>query len=241
MNAIAAAKDHGSPTRKVRPITEKPSFDAAALHHAADLLDSCRTGALKIGMLAVLRASAPDEESRAAFDEEFLRVRAAFIAAIDEKVERAPFLEDFGEIAAQRLQIHAFHDRLARMSSDKVELRLVEATELAAIARLEFLPAIDVVVAHVGTLGAEIEAQTHERTAEKAALVDGMLTEMSRVGRMIGLISINASVEAARAGGNSGRAFQVIAEEVRDLARQSSSLLDQTKARLSDDGHSRKR
>lgn len=91
------------------------------------------------------------------------------------------------------------------------------------------------ILAHLAKLEKD-EAETHlARMAEKAALVDGMLTEMGRIGRMISLISINASVEAARAGGESGRSFQVIAEEVRSLARQSSDVLDRMKNRISED------
>nr|WP_281494078.1 methyl-accepting chemotaxis protein [Jannaschia sp. S6380] len=78
-------------------------------------------------------------------------------------------------------------------------------------------------------------ARNLARVSERAALLDAMLTDMGRIGRMIGMISINASVEAARAGGPSGRAFRVIAEEVRDLARQSSDLLTRMRQRVNED------
>ena len=51
------------------------------------------------------------------------------------------------------------------------------------------------------------------------------------VGRTIHMIAINASIEAARAG-DSGRGFKVIAEEVKNLAGQTQSLLARVSAAM---------
>ncbi|MEM1301801.1 MAG: methyl-accepting chemotaxis protein, partial [Pseudomonadota bacterium] len=62
-----------------------------------------------------------------------------------------------------------------------------------------------------------------------------MFSEVEQIGRMIHLISLNASVEAARAGGESGRSFKVIADEIRNLAQQSAALIDTTRASVRGD------
>ena len=71
-------------------------------------------------------------------------------------------------------------------------------------------------------LEARAGAQEDAMKAVKAA--DG-------VGRTIHMIAINASIEAARAG-DSGRGFKVIAEEVKNLAGQTQSLLARVSAAM---------
>lgn len=205
-----------------------------ALEEAATLSASLRGTALNCGMLAVLWASAEAGE-RAAYADEFLTERQGFLAAIRRNRERCPFVADIAEVAADRERVHAFRIALEALPDDRVDFTLQDARALAHQARKDAVPAMSGMMAHLGSMANAAREDDSRAMSDKAALVDGMLAEMSRIGRTIGLIAINASVEAARAGGASGRTFQVIATEVRDLAQQSADLLEQTKIRLTED------
>ncbi|SFJ08785.1 methyl-accepting chemotaxis protein [Jannaschia pohangensis] len=199
------------------------------------LLGPCRSHALTIGILAVSCATAETEAERDALWKELHEFQKSYAAAIAEKIKVAPFLGSIDEIAVQRRVVTGFVDDLKALPSTPQELTRAKALDLCHHARTAVLPAIYFII-DVLTKYADEDANSRMmQMGEKAAMVDGMLTEMVRIGRMIGLISINASVEAARAGGESGRAFQVIAEEVRSLARQSSDVLDRMKRRMAED------
>ncbi|MEO0486268.1 MAG: methyl-accepting chemotaxis protein [Pseudomonadota bacterium] len=64
-----------------------------------------------------------------------------------------------------------------------------------------------------------------ERQSAHAELSSAMLAELSKLSRSIQFVAINASIEAARCGAQ-GRAFALIAEEIRQLARQSGSVIE---------------
>lgn len=101
---------------------------------------------------------------------------------------------------------------------------------LVHFVRLEGVPAI---MQLCGILGGKKKA--HDKAVQavmkdRIARLDKMFTEVEDIGRMIHLISLNASVEAARAGGESGRSFKVIADEIRGLAQQAAVLIDTTRS-----------
>ncbi|MGR3435828.1 MAG: methyl-accepting chemotaxis protein, partial [Shimia sp.] len=88
------------------------------------------------------------------------------------------------------------------------------------------------IIGLLAALGGERRARTRARKAEmreRVATLDAMFTEVERIGRTIHLISLNASVEAARAGGESGRSFKVIADEIRALAHRAAEVIDTTR------------
>jgi len=188
-----------------------------------------------MGILAISTATAESDEERDAHWKELLEFRKTYSAALAEKNRVAPFMTQIDEIAAQRKIVHGFEDMLAGLPATPQELTRDKAIEISDHARTAVIPAIYFIVDVVTRMSDEEASARMAHMGEKAAMVDGMLTEMVRIGRMIGLISINASVEAARAGGESGRAFQVIAEEVRSLARQSADVLDRMKRRMAED------
>jgi methyl-accepting chemotaxis protein len=55
-----------------------------------------------------------------------------------------------------------------------------------------------------------------------------MITDIERISEKVNIISLNASVEAAKAGQH-GLAFDVVAKEIRSLAQSSANSAAQTK------------
>ena len=97
--------------------------------------------------------------------------------------------------------------------------RMVEMTSVR-IARV-----LQVVISAL--IRGETDRQAHEREMidARAKVVNRMCDEMEEIGRTIHLISLNAAVEAARAGGESGRVFGTIAQEVRTLANRAAEVI----------------
>ncbi|PWJ21985.1 methyl-accepting chemotaxis protein [Jannaschia seohaensis] len=209
-------------------------IDLDVVGRVVELLTQCRMLSLTSALLAVQWASARGARERAAFASAFHADRRAYIDAISEKMRIAPFMARLPEIARPRAAVHGFLDTLQQLETDGTEMDHASAAKLAERARLHVHPALREIILYLE--GKIREGQERERAgvAARADLVDRTLHDMGRIGRMIGSISINASVEAARAGGESGRAFQVIAAEVRDLARQSATLLEEMKQRLAE-------
>ena len=96
-----------------------------------------------------------------------------------------------------------------------------EAPALGRLAREAVIPAAADFVATVRAVHAASNARTDHEDARRARRG---LHEVSRIGRQIHMISVNASIEAARAG-PAGRGFAVIGDEIRDLAAESAKVL----------------
>ncbi|WP_179378937.1 methyl-accepting chemotaxis protein [Jannaschia marina] len=223
------------PDAKARPGLPRPDVQSRLpIARISEAIGPCRWFALGAGMMAVIAATSEDEDEHAAAFAEFLDYRARYMEALADRAGIGQFLGGLPEIQGHRKTVHGFNKTLAAMSEDEIPSR-GDALELARSARHDVLPAFDAILDVLSGLQETQRQDDLRQMAEKAAMVDGILREMGRIGRMIGLISINASVEAARAGGDSGRSFQVIAEEVRNLARQSSELLERVKSRLAED------
>ncbi|MEO0677668.1 MAG: methyl-accepting chemotaxis protein, partial [Pseudomonadota bacterium] len=126
------------------------------------------------------------------------------------------------------LEVHARFKALDD-ERDFADISAAEAGRLVNFVRLKGVPSI---MELIGTLSSTKKA--HDTAVqgvmrERLVKLDKMFTEVEDIGRMIHLISLNASVEAARAGGESGRSFKVIADEIRGLAQQASVLIDTTR------------
>lgn len=86
------------------------------------------------------------------------------------------------------------------------------------------------VISEISSFVGSLPAQVREERSHMQSLLqqvfdlDTALEEVGRIGRQIHLLSINAAIEAARAG-KEGRSFSVIAAEVRRLSNQSDEVV----------------
>lgn len=208
-----------------------PNSDADAL---IALVGRARGFALNIGTLGVICATAETVEERTQAAAEFRTFEEMFRKVMFDALRNGQAVADMKVLRPERIVLQQFLDRIATMAERAMELGRPEAVEAAAIARKEVLPTIYSVIAHIQ---ARRDAALEERMAEmgaRGAMLDKVMTDMGRISRMIGIVSINASVEAARSGGSSGRTFQVIATEIRKLAAQSAELLADLRQQLAD-------
>lgn len=109
-----------------------------------------------------------------------------------------------------------------------------EIRALAELAGDALLPLLNAVVEAFELDLAEALREEATRTADIRAVMTGALDDIEQTGSKIRLIAFNALIEAARAG-ESGRAFSVIAEEIKNLGaqtRQESAKMQAAIARL---------
>ena len=202
-----------------------PSSDTAIGH-----VGRARGHALNVGIMALMTATAESESERAASSNELLRVRDLYVASVRE-ASRLGQATNADEIAAERAIIYRFAERIERLEPE-TRMDRATAAELARTSREEVVPAIYTIVSAFQQSEMEELQADIARLSEKASMVDRLVSEMERITRMIGLVAINASIEAARAGDASGRSFRVIAEEVRNQASQCTNLLEEMRANL---------
>jgi len=86
---------------------------------------------------------------------------------------------------------------------------------------------------------AQAAAERIQRLGDVSARAGGVVKAISAVARRTHLLALNAAIESARAG-EAGRAFQVVATEVRSLARQTAEAAESVTHTLEEvraDGH----
>jgi len=174
---------------------------------AGDLRDAAGEAlqAFKNGVGALLRGD--PERGLAPLTSQ--RVRALLVQAGPSGRSGAAELEGFGARAQACLERLGGGD--ARCAG--------ETRMLADMAGEVLLPLLnDIVGALEADLADAVAAQT-ERTANVRAVMTGALEDIEQTASRIRLIAFNALIEAARAG-DTGRAFSVIAEEIRILGTQ---------------------
>ncbi|WP_118182759.1 methyl-accepting chemotaxis protein [Paraburkholderia phosphatilytica] len=187
------------------------------------LVASCAAGAL-----VALAAWGLDRWHRA----QSARARQALIAADDERARSAEQAQQarLGEEAAQRAaleaQLAALQAQLERNEHDGHELR----TALATVSTqndewLQHAARISGEAARLKALSITFE-RWHEQMISLMAQNRDMHAknqELSSIVQHVLIVSLNASIEAARAGA-AGKGFSIVASEVRTLASRSQEL-----------------
>ncbi|MEL6702254.1 MAG: methyl-accepting chemotaxis protein, partial [Pseudomonadota bacterium] len=152
--------------------------------------------------------------------------------AVTREIAHLPIVREEGARHPGMLdEIGGFSAELVRLdqAGDFAALTRDRASELTRRARERTLPAFYAFIRAFESEKDALRSRHQDRLKEQAAQLEKMFGEVEEIGRMIHLISLNASVEAARAGGESGRSFKVIADEIRNLAQQSASLIETTR------------
>lgn len=137
------------------------------------------------------------------------RVRAILSRPAGSRASGALVLESFG--GDGRACLEALRAGEPRCS--------VRVRRLAELAGGVLLPLLNGVVAALEEDLAEALQQDAERSADLRAVMTGALDDIEQTATKIRLIAFNALIEAARAG-DAGRAFSVIAEEIKNLGAQ---------------------
>ena len=120
------------------------------------------------------------------------------------------------EIAASVREISATGDELSR-TMDEVNKRAGEASHLAAAGR-EGLGGIEATMRQLMDSSGSISAKLGI-IREKSENINAVVTTITKVADQTNLLSINAAIEAEKAG-EYGRGFLVVAREIRRLADQ---------------------
>ncbi|MEM6729750.1 MAG: methyl-accepting chemotaxis protein [Pseudomonadota bacterium] len=194
-----------------------------------------RTLAVNAGAIGITLATAREAEER----QEMAAYLGGFIQRFCETVEEAlamPLLKRAGADAELK-EIEGFAGALGALDASAHFAALTRdlASELTMRAREATLPAFYTLIARFEKERAALEARRQAHLKEQSRQLEKMFAEVEDIGRMIHLISLNASVEAARAGGESGRSFKVIADEIRSLAAKSAHLIETTRAAIGSD------
>ena len=115
---------------------------------------------------------------------------------------------------------------------------LIPITECAAPKAIEYIKNSDQLISHclydvcvpitnfLDEVGVFLKESQHAREESKRADILAAIENADGVGRHIQLVSVNAAIEAARAGKN-GKEFAVIASEIESLAKQTQGIMQE--------------
>lgn len=224
------------------PIDQQDHADIdAALGVLINLSGKMRMLSHRVAMFALLSAGRPDKAASAcgALDQaltEFNDINLALQQGSDHlgiPGRAATHLSRTGAISEEAVAtIGEFLERVARLRPSLLagavaDNALVELVEFVAS---DLLGALNAVTEGIGrALRARFE-ERDRRAGEARVAMLGAVGSISEVSMKVKLISLNASIEAARAGVH-GKSFGVIASEIRDLsedaARSAQGLREQ--------------
>lgn len=190
--------------------------------------------AVNAGAIGITLATATDPKERA----EMAGYLKGFIVRFCEVVKVLMSLPVMREARRRESdafnEITGFADEMAKLdpADNYVALTRDRAIAHTSRAREKTLPAFYTFIRALEVERAGFETRRASQMKDRGVQLEKMFEEVEDIGRMIHLISLNASVEAARAGGESGRSFKVIADEIRGLAAKSAQLIDSTRETL---------
>lgn len=165
---------------------------------------------------------------RAAAEAYAAAVGSALTAAVEDR-----FADACGpQIAAARAFATAFAASAAAPDGPPE----AEARALLADARDRVVPALFAVADAVLVAAAADQNHVLDTIQARNERLLAMLVDMERIGRHVRIVALNAAVEAARTGGTSGRAFGVIATEIRDLADRAGGVLAEARRSVAEEG-----
>ncbi len=186
----------------------------------------CRGRALLCANIALTAATADSEEERTALRRGYEMQVHEIRRSMDELLPDAERRDEQGELRPDieviRTVLHRLNDVIAR--DGPLAMTRAAAVDLSDAVWHQFSPAISKLIQSVGLAEERAAAKRLESAVQMRTAVDGIMVEIEQVGLQVRLIALNASVEAARAGGASGRSFGVIADEIRALADTTNRL-----------------
>jgi hypothetical protein len=196
------------------------SFPTREEHYVV-ALGRCRELAVSIAAAAAVgEAADPDD---ACPEEEYV---ACFAKVLTEDV-----ISRFGAICGPDLTVaRAFGERL--IATPRSATTQEEGAALLRHVRREVLPALANISAVILKQAAADQNAVLLTLQSRIDRLEGLFGSMNKVGRTIHLVAINAAIEAARAGGESGRIFATIATEIRNLSGEASHLVSRAQQEI---------